>query len=173
MYSGIRVKRIKTLLYMLSGVLCALAGILFTFRLATSIANNGTGLELDVVAVVLFAGVSIFGGKGSIVGVLLAVFTFAAIQNALLLINFNQSAAGIVTGGLLLASVLLPTALSRVRRLRRGPTGRAGDLPSQRAQARFDEGLQARDEPATSGDSHTWTYLPEARRAHGGGSRGM
>jgi rhamnose transport system permease protein len=174
MYSGIRVKRIKTLLYVLSGVLCALAGILFTFRLATSIANNGAGLELDVVAVVLFAGVSIFGGKGSIVGVLLAVFTFAAIQNALLLINFNQSAAGIVTGSLLLASVLLPTALSRARRFRRGPTGRAraraGDLPSERAHARFDEGQQAGLEPATAGDSHAWTHLAEAGSAHGGGS---
>jgi rhamnose transport system permease protein len=120
LYSGIRVRRIKTQLYILSGVLSALAGVLLTFRLATSISNNAVGLELDTVAVVLFAGVSIFGGKGSIVGVVLAVFTFGAIQNALLLINFDERAAGIVTGGLLLASVLVPNLPSFARRVRAG-----------------------------------------------------
>jgi rhamnose transport system permease protein len=81
--------------------------------------NNGLGLELDVVAIVLLAGVSIFGGKGSIIGVVLAVLVFAGIQNALLLTNFNQEATGIVTGALLLASVFLPIAGRSMRRLSR------------------------------------------------------
>ena len=109
-FAGIRVKRIKTILFMVSGLVCSLAGVLLTFRLDTSVQNNGLGLELDVVAIVLLAGVSIFGGKGSIVGVVLAVLAFAGIQNALLLTNFNQEATGIVTGVLLLASVFLPNA---------------------------------------------------------------
>src|SRR5215831_1801236 len=107
-FAGIRVKRIKTILFMVSGLVCSLAGVLLTFRLDTAVQNNGLGLELDVVAIVLLAGVSIFGGKGSIVGVVLAVLAFAGIQNALLLTNFNQEATGIVTGVLLLASVFLP-----------------------------------------------------------------
>ena len=59
---------------------------------------------------------SIFGGKGSIIGVVLAVLAFAGLQNALLLTNFNQEATGIVTGGLLLVSVFVPTAGSVVAR---------------------------------------------------------
>jgi len=108
LYAGIRVKRIKTILFMVSGLVCAFAGVLYTFRLSTAVANNGVGLELDVIAIVLVGGISIFGGKGSVLGTVLGVLAFAGIQNALLLTNFNQEASGVVAGGLLLVSVFLP-----------------------------------------------------------------
>jgi rhamnose transport system permease protein len=131
-FAGIRVKRIKTSLFVISGLASALAGVLWTFRLNTAVQDNGTGLSLDVVAIVLLAGVSIFGGKGSIAGVFLAVLAFAGLQNALLLTNFNQEATGLVTGGLLLVSVFVPNAAMFVRYLR-GVVTRSAPLPPEPA----------------------------------------
>jgi rhamnose transport system permease protein len=123
-FAGIRVKRVKTLLFVVSGAVCSLAGVLLTFRLSTAVNTNGVGLELDVVAVVLLGGVSIFGGKGSIIGVVLGVLAFAGIQNALLLTNFNQEAASIPVGGLLLLSVFVPSIALLIGRLRDRSTAR-------------------------------------------------
>jgi rhamnose transport system permease protein len=131
-FSGLRVKRVKTSLFVISGLASALAGVLFTFRLNTAVQNNGTGLSLDVVAIVLLAGVSIFGGKGSIAGVFLAVLAFAGLQNALLLTNFNQEATGLVTGGLLLVSVFVPNAAMFIRYLR-GVVARTALRPAEPA----------------------------------------
>jgi rhamnose transport system permease protein len=117
-YAGIRVRRTKLLLFALSGVVCALAGILYTFRLSTAVQDNGLGLELSVVTIVLLGGISIFGGRGTIVGVVLAIAVFAGLQNALFLTNFEQRAMGVVTGGLLLLSVLIPNGSSFARRAR-------------------------------------------------------
>src|SRR6516165_1703694 len=128
-FAGIRVKRVKTMLFMTSGLVCALAGVLWTFRLATAVQNNGIGAELNVVAIVLLGGVSIFGGKGSIGGVVLAVVALAGLQGALLLTNFNQEAIGIVIGGLLLISVFVPNAapvLARARALPRAGSATSG-----------------------------------------------
>ncbi|MBU6514715.1 MAG: ABC transporter permease, partial [Acidobacteria bacterium] len=82
-FSGIRVKRIKFFLYVVSGFLCAFAGLLYTFQQASSASDTGLGLELNVVAIALFGGVSIFGGRGTIVGVVLSVAIFASLQSSL------------------------------------------------------------------------------------------
>ncbi len=128
LFSGIRVKRIKTGLFVTSGVICALAGVLWTFRLSTAVQNNGLGAELNVVAIVLLAGVSIFGGKGTVPGVVLAVIAFGLLQNALLLSNFNQEAYGIVVGALLLVSVFVPQAGELLRQARAAIRARSGPV---------------------------------------------
>jgi rhamnose transport system permease protein len=123
LFAGIRVRRVKTILFMVSGLVCSFAGVLYTFRLATAVQDNGLGLELDVVAIALVGGVSIFGGKGTIPGVVLSVLAFAGIQNALFLSNFNQEATGVVIGGLLLLSVFVPNMAALTSRARRRIVG--------------------------------------------------
>jgi rhamnose transport system permease protein len=117
-FSGLRVKRVKLLLFTLSGLVAALAGIIYTFRFASARADNGTGLELSVVAAVLLGGVSIFGGRGSMLGVVCAVFLLGTIRNALTLNDVSSEVLTIVTGSLLLLSVLGPSLTARVRELR-------------------------------------------------------
>jgi rhamnose transport system permease protein len=114
-FAGLRVKRVKFWLFVISGVVSALAGLVYTFRFGSARADNGTGLELSVVACVLLGGVSIFGGRGNLLGVIAAVFLLGTLRNALTLNNVSSDALTVVTGGLLLLSVLGPAITARVR----------------------------------------------------------
>lgn len=117
-FAGIRVRRIKFWLFVVSGVLSAFAGILLTMQNASVSYSAGTGLELNVVAIVLFGGVSIFGGRGSIPGVVLAVAIFGSLQMALTQINVSPDKQNVVTGVLLLISVIVPNVSEISRRVR-------------------------------------------------------
>jgi rhamnose transport system permease protein len=117
-FAGIRVNRIKFGLYVLSGLLSAFAGILLTMQNASVSYSAGTGLELNVVAIVLFGGVSIFGGRGTILGVVLSVAIIGSLQMALTQLNVSPDKQNIVTGALLLISVIVPNTGELLRRLR-------------------------------------------------------
>ncbi|GAA5168084.1 ABC transporter permease [Amycolatopsis dongchuanensis] len=114
-FAGIRVGRLKFWLYVVSGAVAGLAGVLWTLRYSSARADNGFGLELAVVAAVLLGGVSIFGGKGTLPGVLAGVVLLATLQNALRLQDVSNEALNIVTGVLLIISVLLPNLVTRTR----------------------------------------------------------
>jgi rhamnose transport system permease protein len=114
-FAGINVRRTKFWLYVVSGVISALAGVFWTLRFASARADNGTGLELSVVAAVLLGGVSIFGGRGGPVGVLAAVVLLAVLNNALQLAYVPANTLTIVTGALLIASVVGPNVVGIAR----------------------------------------------------------
>ena len=119
-FSGLRVKRIKLILFILSGTVAALAGVVITLRNSTGAANVGQGFELTAVTAVLLGGVSIFGGRGTIAGVVLALVLLGGIQKALLLSESISSYwIQIVTGALLIGSVLGPNLARRVAGARR------------------------------------------------------
>lgn len=117
-FSGIRVKRIKLGLYVLSGFLCSVAGVLWTLRFASARYDAGTGLELSVVTVVLLGGVSIFGGRGTILGVVLAMLVVGSLQQALTLNLVAAQNQNIVIGALLIISVIVPSSSSLYARAR-------------------------------------------------------
>lgn len=117
-FAGIRVNRIKFWLFVVSGLLSAFAGILVTMQFASVSYNVGSGLELTVVAIVLFGGVSIFGGRGTILGVVLSVIIVGSLQMALTDINVSADKQNVVTGVLLLISVIVPNGGEVLRRIR-------------------------------------------------------
>ncbi|SNT65461.1 rhamnose transport system permease protein [Asanoa hainanensis] len=119
-YSGIAVLRTKFWLFVATGAVSALAGVFWTFRFASARADNADGLELSVVAAVLLGGVSIFGGRGALLGVIAAVALLGTLRNALQLADVPANALTIVTGTLLILSVVGPNLVRTVReRLRR------------------------------------------------------
>src|ERR1700761_4380263 len=117
-FSGLEVARIRLTTFVLSGAMSALAGIVYTLRFTSARGDNGEGFELSVIAAVLFGGVSIFGGRGSMVGVLLSLLIIRVLKNALTPDDVSSETLTIVTGALLLASVLIPNLVARWRAMR-------------------------------------------------------
>ncbi len=114
-FSGIRVTRLRTSLFVLSGTIAALAGVILTARLSSARADAGQGMTLTVVTVVLLGGANIFGGSGTIPGTVLAVLTVAVMQNALRLASVSVEVQSIALGLLLILSVVIPTFAHQAR----------------------------------------------------------
>jgi rhamnose transport system permease protein len=114
-FSGVKVNRSKFIAFLLSGLISSIAGIDWTFRYGTARGDNGTGLELSVIAAVLLGGVSIFGGKGALPGVLAGVLLIGVLDNALQLAGVSSDAISVVTGIVLILSVVGPQVFARVR----------------------------------------------------------
>jgi rhamnose transport system permease protein len=122
-FSGVRVERTKFVLFVLAGTLSALAGIYYTLRYGSARGDNATGLELQVIAAVLLGGVSIFGGRGAIHGVIAGVLLIGVLASALRLANVTSDVINIITGVLLVLSVVASSFLAWLRKRRRAPGG--------------------------------------------------
>lgn len=114
LYSGVRTKRTTFSLFVLSGVICALAAIIFTARLSNARANNALGFELDVITATFLGGVSAFGGSGKMTGVIWALVLIAVLRNVLGLSQIGGDAQGTVVGLLLIVSLLLSNAAEQL-----------------------------------------------------------
>ncbi len=111
-YSGVRVARVKTILFMVSGLISALAGILFSARLGSVRGDMGLGFELDIITMVLLGGVSIFGGAGSIYGVILSILIVLYLRNGMSLSNVTGHIQTGVIGVILILSAMIPNIKS-------------------------------------------------------------
>jgi len=136
-FSGIDVRRVILGVFVTSGVMCSIAAIVLTAYLASARADTATGLELPVITAVVLGGVSIFGGSGTLVGVLLALLVLAFVQNALGLAGVTPEAQQIVTGAVLIVTLtlfgaygLIRTKAAALRSLRRPVEARAARQPT-------------------------------------------
>lgn len=114
-YSGVRVRRVKMTLFIASGAIAALAGLFFAARLGSVRGDMAFGFELDIITMVLLGGVSIFGGSGSIYGVLLAILIILNLRNGMSLVNITGHVQTGVIGVLLILSVLVPNIAQNIR----------------------------------------------------------
>ncbi len=114
-YSGVKVQWVKMILFVASGTIAALAGLLFAARLGAVRGDVALGFELDIITMVLLGGVSIFGGSGSLFGVLLSILIVLNLRNGMSLANITGHVQTGVIGVLLILSVLIPNLAQNVR----------------------------------------------------------
>jgi rhamnose transport system permease protein len=114
-YSGINVLRVKMILFVASGIISALAGLLFAARVGAVRGDVALGFELDIITMVLLGGVSIFGGSGSIFGVILSILIVLNLRNGMALANITGHIQTGVIGVLLIISVLIPNIQRTLR----------------------------------------------------------
>jgi rhamnose transport system permease protein len=110
-YSGVPVTVVRVAVFGVSGLMAGLAGIVYVGFFGSTRADAADGSLLDVVTVVVLGGVDIFGGAGTIVGVLLSVVLVAELRNGMQLDNLGGDTQNIVIGVLLLAAILAGNAI--------------------------------------------------------------
>ncbi|WP_208247024.1 ABC transporter permease (plasmid) [Rhizobium sp. T1470] len=108
---GMPAKWIVASVYMVSGIACALAGLLIAARLGSGSSNAAVGFELQVIAAVVLGGTSLMGGRGSILGTVLGTLTIAVIGNGLVLMHISPFFTQIVTGAIILVAIWLNTKI--------------------------------------------------------------
>lgn len=106
-YAGIPVARRVAFVYILSGLAASLAAIIYVAHLGQAKSDAGTGYELMAITAVVLGGASIFGGRGTVLGTVLGLFGIVILQNGLRLSGQPAELAGILTGVLLIATILL------------------------------------------------------------------
>jgi rhamnose transport system permease protein len=113
-FTGVNVARTKLILFVLTGAVSALAGVYYTLRYGSARGDNATGLELQVIAAVLLGGVSIFGGRGALHGVVAGVILLGVLSSAMRLEGYTVNVINIIIGLLLIASVISTSVLARL-----------------------------------------------------------
>ncbi len=105
--SGIRIQRVKLVVYTMAGSFAGLVGAMYTSLYASAQNDMALGIEMDVIAACVLGGVSLSGGQGSVVGVLLGALTMAVISKALPLIGISQFWQRAIKGLIILLAIII------------------------------------------------------------------
>lgn len=114
--AGVRVERLRVWIFLLQGVVAALAGLVLSARITSGQPNAATGFELDVISACVLGGVSLQGGKARIFGVVIGVLIMGTVENVMNLLNVDAFYQYLVRGLILLAAVLLDQLKTRGER---------------------------------------------------------
>jgi rhamnose transport system permease protein len=112
-FAGIAVDRYRFMLFALTGTFSGLAAVLLTSRLGSTRPSIAQGWELEIISMVILGGISVWGGKGSIIGVVLAALVFGLVTFGLGLMNIPGIVMSIFTGALLILVVAIPAWVNR------------------------------------------------------------
>jgi simple sugar transport system permease protein len=110
---GVVVGRTKVILFVLSSLLAAFAGVISSIRTSAANPNSGTGYELEVIAMVVIGGTALTGGRGTIIGTVLGVFILRVMRNGIVLIGVPGLAYNIFIGAIILGMMALHYGLER------------------------------------------------------------
>lgn len=116
---GLNVTRLKLIMYLISGVLAAIGGILLTAKSGTALPDAATGYELDVIAAVIIGGTSLYGGRGTVPGVLIGAALLGVINNGIVLMGLAGYWQQFITGMVIVAAATLDIVRERLE-ARRG-----------------------------------------------------
>src|ERR671938_1193186 len=134
-FAGIPVARRLFFIYMLSGLASSLAAIIYVAHLGQAKSDAGTGYELMAITAVVLGGASIFGGRGTVLGTVLGLFAIVILQNGLRLSAQPAELAGILTGALLVSTIILDRLSRRAQARVRAPGPAAeGELEVRNSQ---------------------------------------
>ncbi|WP_342431272.1 ABC transporter permease [Neobacillus sp. FSL H8-0543] len=114
-FSGVQVDKIKIIVFTLAGLMAAITALFLTSRMGSTRPNIAQGYELDVIAMVVLGGISTAGGKGKMLGAIIAVFLIGYLRYGLGLINIPAQVLMIIIGLLLVMAVMIPNLKPKVK----------------------------------------------------------
>lgn len=113
MLSGINTRLVKTMVYVLTGTLSGLAGVLTASRFGTATSSTGSGVEMTVISAAVIGGVSLSGGKGTVAGAVLGVIMMSVISNILVILNVSVHWQNFITGAILILAIIFDVLSNR------------------------------------------------------------
>ena len=111
--SGINVETNLTVLFVLNGVMCGLASVIYCSQLGSAMPSNANGMEFDVISAVILGGASLSGGKGSIVGALFGALLLGTLSNGMVMLNIHTYWQQVISGVVLVLAVVLDVIKNR------------------------------------------------------------